>query len=178
MYDLDQLRREEFPFSANVTYLNHAAIAPLPQRSKREIQLAVEGLSSNPSDYFMRQGLPGPETMSVLAARYINAASPTEIATTTSTSAAGLTRYGAEKLRAAGYEVITPLDAAGPILTFCSPFDSATTDRLIQHLAERQLVAGKHLDAEGDAYVRLSFHAYNVPAEIDRFLSEMGAFVS
>ncbi len=386
MYDLDQLRREEFPFSTEVTYLNHAAIAPLPQRSKRAIQEAIEGLSNNPSDYFTRHGLPGIEAMTTMVARHINAASPAEIVATTTTSAAlnavaqaiewrprdnvlfcdvefpanaypwlslardgaasrcvpaqnggltlervrefadehtravavsavqflsgqradlrgigrfchengllfivdaiqaighmpidvqamhidvlatggqksllampgvgflyvrqavaeqmrprlihsnatndyihwlaydltplpgagrfssgtpniagimgmntslsllaelgtadidahttGLTHYGAEKLRAAGYEVITPLDTAGPILTFCSPFDSATTDRFIQHLAERQVVAGKHLDAEGDAYVRLSFHAYNVPAEIDRFLSEMEGFIN
>ena len=386
MYDLDLLRREEFPFSADLTYLNHAAIAPLPQRSKREIQRAIEGLSSNPNDYFIRHGMPGFEAMPVLAARHINAASPSEIVATTSTSAAlnavaqaiewrpgdnilfcdvefpanaypwmslardgaasrcvpaqnggltldrvrdfadehtravavsavqflsgqradlagigrfchengllfivdaiqaighipidvqamhidvlatggqksllsltgvgflyvrqavaeqmrprlihsnatadymhwlaydltplpgaarfaggtpnvpgvmgmiaslsllaelgtanidahttALTRYGAEKLSTAGYDVFTPLDAAGPILTFCSPFDSATTDGLIQYLAERQVVAGKHLDAEGNAYVRLSFHAYNLPAEIDRFLSEMTAFVS
>jgi len=386
MFDLAQLRREEFPFSADLTYLNHAAIAPLPTRSKREIQQAVEGLSNNPSDYFTRHGLPGLEAMAVRAARHINAAAPAEIVAATSTSAAlnavaqaiewrpgdnilfcdvefpanaypwlsltrdgaasrcvpaqnggltldrvrdfadehtravavsavqflsgqradlagigrfchengllfivdaiqaighipidvqamhidvlatggqksllslpgvgflyvrqavaeqmrprlihsnatadyihwlaydltplpgaarfssgtpnmagvmgmnvslsllaelgtanidahtmGLTRYGAEKLVAAGYEIITPLDAAGPILTFCSPFDSATTDRLIQYLAERQVVVGKHLDTEGNAYVRLSFHAYNVPAEIDRCLSEMATFVS
>ncbi len=386
MYDIDQLRHEEFPFSADLTYLNHAAIAPLPQRSKREIQQSIEGLSNNPSDYFMRRGMAAFEAMPVLAARHINAASPGEIVVTTSTSAAlnavaqaiewrpgdnilfcdvefpanaypwmslardgatarcvpsqnggltldrvqdfadehtravavsavqflsgqradltgigrfchendllfivdaiqaighipidvqamhidvlatggqksllalpgvgflyvrqavaeqmrprlihsnatadylhwlaydltplpgaarfasgtpnvpgvmgmiaslellaelgtvnidahtaGLTRYGAKQLAAAGYEVITPLDDAGPILTFCSPYDSATTDRLVMHLTERQTVVGKHLDAEGDAYVRLSFHAYNVPAEIDRFLSEMEAFVS
>ena len=27
-----------------------------------------------------------------------------------------------------------------------------------------------HLDAAGAAYIRLSFHCYNIPAEVDRFI--------
>jgi selenocysteine lyase/cysteine desulfurase len=90
----------------------------------------------------------------------------------------GLTRYAAGRLADEGYKIITPLDAAGPILTFRSPHDSAVTDRLVAQLAERGVVVAKHLDAEGAAHVRLSFHCYNVPAEIDRAVEEIGAFVS
>ena len=75
-------------------------------------------------------------------------------------------------------DVITPLTAAGPILTFRSPFDSPTTDRLIQFLSERRIVGGKHLDAEGAPYGRFSFHAYNTVEEIDRCLAAMGLFIN
>lgn len=74
--------------------------------------------------------------------------------------------------------MLTPLDAAGPILTFRSPFDNPTTDRLIQFLNERRIVAGKHLDAEGTPYVRFSFHAYNTAEEIDHCLAVMNQFIS
>ena len=386
MYDIESLRREEFPQAAEQIYFNHAAIAPLPQRSKRAIQAAVDALSRDPSGYFANQATPAFEEIGRKIARHINAASPAEIVTTTSTSAAlnavaqaivwrpgdnilfcdvefpanaypwmslardgvatrcvpadgggltldrltvfcdehtravavsavqfltghradlmaigqfcrangilfivdaiqaighmrfdvqamhidvlatggqksllalpgtgflyvrndvaeamrprlihsnatvdyihwlaydltpataaarlnvgtpnvpgimgigasldllaelgldnidthttALTRYGGAALARAGYEVLTPLDAAGPILSFRSPFDSPTTDRLIQFLNERRIVAGKHLDAEGAPYVRFSFHAYNTVEEIDRCLATMGLFVN
>jgi selenocysteine lyase/cysteine desulfurase len=386
MYDLESLRRDEFPHSAKITYLNHAAIAPLPQRSKKTIQGVVEQLSGDPSTFFMNHAMPAFTQFAEQVARHINAASPAEIVPTTSTSAAlnavaqaidwrpgdnllfcdvefpanaypwmsltrdgvatrcvpaadgglslnrveefcdeqtravavsavqfltghradlaaigrfchenglffivdaiqaighipidvqamhidvlatggqksllalpgtgflyvrekaaetmqprlihsnattdylhwlaydltplpgaarfmsgtpnvpgilgiissleligelgianidahtaALTRYGGELLNAAGYEVITPLNGAGPILTFCSPVDSAATDQLIQQLAAHRIIAGKHLDAEGVPYIRLSFHAYNITAEIDHFMEALEAFVN
>lgn len=386
MYDLESLRREEFPHSKATTYLNHAAISPLPQRSKKHIQWTVEELSGDPSTFFTSHAMPALAQFSALIARHINAASAAEIVPTTSTSAAmnavaqaidwrpgdnilfcdvefpanaypwmsltrdgvatrcvpaanggltlnrvdefcdertravavsavqfftghradlaaigrfcrdngllfivdaiqaighmpidvqamhvdvlatggqksllalpgvgflyvreavaeamrprlvhsnataeylhwlaydltplpgaarfmsgtpnvpgilgimssleliaelgianidthttALTRYGGELLTAAGHEVITPLDAAGPILTFRSPHDSATTDRLVQELAARHIITGKHLDAEGAPYIRLSFHAYNTTNEIDRFMTALAAFIN
>lgn len=88
MYDLELLRREEFPFAANLTYLNHAGISPLPQRAKREVQAAVEQLSNNPNDFFGKYALPAFVSTQESLTRYINAGSPSEIVFTTTTSAA------------------------------------------------------------------------------------------
>ena len=81
-----------------------------------------------------------------------------------------LSRYTIEQLTAAGLEVITPPDALGPIVTFRSPVDAATTEQIVQKLAAERIVVVKHLDAAGAAYIRLSFHCYNVTAEVDRFI--------
>ncbi len=384
MYDIETLRREEFPHSAEQIYFNHAAIAPLPQRSKVAIQGVIDELSRDPSSYFMNQAMPAFEEIGRKIAGHINAATPAEIVSATSTSAAlngvaqaivwrpgdnvlfcdvefpanaypwmsltrdgvatrcvpadgggltldrltdfcdehtravavsavqfltghradlaaigqfcrdngilfivdaiqaighmrfdvqamhidvlatggqksllalpgvgflyvreavaetmrprlihsnatidymhwlaydltpgpaaarlnigtpnvpgiigigasldlfaklgidaidahtsGLTRYGGAALAQAGYTVITPMDNPGPILTFRSPFDSPSTDRLIQVLSEQRIVAGKHLDAEGAPYVRFSFHAYNTAEEVDRTLTALRQF--
>ena len=88
MYDIHQLRRDEFPHSAALTYLNHAGISPLPQRSKRAIQSAVEGLAGDPNSFFSQVGLPAMTALQGRLARFINAASPAEIVFATSTSAA------------------------------------------------------------------------------------------
>lgn len=90
----------------------------------------------------------------------------------------GLTRYAGALLQDQGYEVITPLDAAGPILTFLSPFDIVTTDRLVQFLDDNRVVVCKHLDAGTGVYIRISFHCYNVRGEIDRFMDALGKFIS
>lgn len=386
MYDIQSLRRNEFPHSENLTYLNHAGISPLPQRTKREISAAIEKLSQDPNKFFGSYALPAFVEIQASLARYINAASPSEIVYSTTTSAAlnavaqaidwrdgenilicdhefpsnaypwmslrrdgvetrlvpatgggltqsmveahaddrtravaassvqffsghrtdlaaigrfcrehdilfivdaiqsighmridvqamnidilatggmksllalpgvgfiyvreeiaermnprlihgnstmdylhwlaydltpqpgaarlsggtpnvpgilgigaslslineldpanidahttDLTTYAIENLTSDGYEVITPRDAHGPITTFRSPFDSETTDRLVQYLAERQVVVCKHLDASKNSYIRASYHCYNTTAEIDRLLEEMRGFVS
>jgi hypothetical protein len=54
----------------------------------------------------------------------------------------GLSRYTIDS-SPDGYQVITPVDALGPIVTFHSPFDNATIDRLIQHLAADHIVVVK-----------------------------------
>jgi len=386
MYDIEQLRRDEFPHSAELAYMNHAGISPLPQRTKREAQHAIEQLAVNPNRFFGQYALPALENLYPAIARHINAASPGEIVAATTTSAAlnavaqaiqwrpgenilfcdlefpsntypwmslerdgveprcvpadnggltlrrveqyadehtravavsavqfftghradlaaigrfcrerdilfivdaiqcighmaidvqamnidvlatggmksllalpgagflyvreavaeaarpraihgnstvdyihwlaydltmspgaarfaggtpnvagmlaitpslalinelgpehidahttALTRYAGEALTDEGYEIITPLDAAGPILTFRSRYDSETTDRLLQYLDENQLVVCKHLDAGTDAYIRMSFHCYNVRAEVDRFVETLRGFVN
>jgi selenocysteine lyase/cysteine desulfurase len=92
--------------------------------------------------------------------------------------ATALTRYAGEKLMGEGYEVITPLDAAGPIVTIRSPYSNEATDRLVGYLAERRVSVMKHLDAAGAPYVRLSFHCYNIAEEIDRLIEECRGFVN
>ncbi len=81
-----------------------------------------------------------------------------------------LSRYAIARLTALGLDVITPIDALGPIVTFRSPVDATATEQLVQRLAAQGVVVVKHLDAAGAAYIRLSFHCYNVTAEIDRFI--------
>ena len=90
----------------------------------------------------------------------------------------GLARHTIDSLTREGYQVITPIDALGPIVTFHSPYDSATTDRLIQHLAAHHIVVCKHLDAAAAPYVRVSFHCYNTAAEVDRFMEGLRGFVN
>lgn len=386
MYDIDALRRDEFPFSNELAYLNHAGISPLPQRTKREVQMAAEELSSDPNEFFGKYALPAFVALQQTIADYLKAESPTEIVFSTSTSAGlngvaqaidwrvgdnilfcdqefpsnaypwkslasdgvesrcvpvenggltlrmveayadgrtravaassvqffsghrtdlsaigrfchsngimfivdaiqsighmsfdvddmnidilatggmksllalpgagfiyvresvaeamrprlihsnstadylhwlaydltplpgaarlssgtpnvpgvlsigsslslirelgpqnidahttGLTQYAINCLRSDGFDVITPEDAAGPIATFRSPYDSDTTDRLVQHLAERRVVVCKHLDAAKAAYIRVSFHCYNTKADFDRFMDELRGFIS
>jgi len=386
MYDIESLRREEFPASASLTYLNHAGISPLPQRTKQEVQSAIERLSEDPNAFFGKYALPAFVSLQESLASFINAKSPSEIVYSTTTSAAlnavaqaidwrpgdnilfcdqefpsnaypwmslsrdgvesrrvpsengGLTlrqveahaddrtravtvsaiqffsghradlvaigrfcrernilfivdaiqaighmvfdvqamnidilatggmksllalpgagfiyvrdevssemnprlihgnstvdylhwldydltpqpgaarlssgttnvpgvlsigasltllnelgpanidkhttaliHYAIDNLTNEGYEVVTPKDASGPIATFRSPFDSETTDRLIQFLSDRQVVVCKHLDAGTSAYVRASVHCYNTTTDIDRLLEELRGFVS
>ncbi len=386
MYDIESLRREEFPASASLTYLNHAGISPLPQRTKREVQSAIERLSEDPNAFFGKYALPAFVSLQESLASFINANSPSEIVYSTTTSAAlnavaqaidwrpgdnilfcdqefpsnaypwmslsrdgvesrrvpsengGLTlrqveahadgrtravtvsaiqffsghradlvaigrfcrernilfivdaiqaighmvfdvqamnidilatggmksllalpgagfiyvrdgvsskmnprlihgnstvdylhwldydltpqpgaarlssgttnvpgvlsigasltllndlgpanidkhttaliHYAIDNLTNEGYEVVTSKDTSGPIATFRSPFDSDTTDRLIQFLSDRQVVVCKHLDAGTSAYVRASVHCYNTIADIDRLLEELRGFVS
>ena len=386
MYDIESLRREEFPASASLTYLNHAGISPLPQRTKREVQSAIERLSEDPNAFFGKYALPAFVSLQESLASFINAKSPSEIVYSTTTSAAlnavaqaidwrpgdnilfcdqefpsnaypwmslsrdgvesrrvpsengGLTlrqvethaddrtravtvsaiqffsghradlvaigrfcrernilfivdaiqaighmvfdvqamnidilatggmksllalpgagfiyvrdgvsskmnprlihgnstvdylhwldydltpqpgaarlssgttnvpgvlsigasltllnelgpanidkhttaliHYAIDNLTNEGYEVVTSKDTSGPIATFRSPFDSDTTDRLIQFLSDRQVVVCKHLDAGTSAYMRASVHCYNTIADIDRLLEELRGFVS
>ena len=86
MYDLDSLRHNEFPFSAELTYLNHAGISPLPQRTKRRVQWAIEMLSNNPNDFFGNHALPAFVSIQEMLSRYINAQSAADIVFSTSTS--------------------------------------------------------------------------------------------
>lgn len=385
MYDIEQLRREEFPHAAEVVYLNHAGISPLPQRTARRVQWVVEQLSRDPNRFFMHDAMPAMMELPNAVVRHINAASPGEIVPITSTVAAlnavaqavewrpgdnvifcdlefpsnafpwlslardgvtarcataeggtltvesladhadertrlvavsavqffsgaradlaalgrfcrehgiifavdaiqsighvpvdvqamhidvlatggmksllalpgvgfmyvrdavaetllpraigsnatvnymhwlaydltlqpGAARFGAgtpnvpglfavlsslellreldvaaidahtsdlsrravERLTQHGYTVITPIEAIGPIVTFRSPLSSEETDKVVMSLAERNVAVAKHLDAAGSPYIRLSFHCYNTPEEIDRFIEVFQATV-
>ncbi len=87
-----------------------------------------------------------------------------------------LTHYAIDILTDEGYEVVTPREFAGPITTFRSRHDSETTDRLVQFLAEQQIIVCKHLDAAGAPYIRASVHCYNVREDIDRLVEGLEAF--
>lgn len=87
-----------------------------------------------------------------------------------------LSHHAAEQLTRLGHEVITPLDAIGPIVTFRTAPDAATTERIVQYLAEQRIMVVKHLDAEGAAYIRLSTHCYNTREDIDRFIDAYEAW--
>jgi selenocysteine lyase/cysteine desulfurase len=75
-------------------------------------------------------------------------------------------RCAMDMLERQGYEVITPRDAHGSIVTFVSGRDSLATDTFINDLKAHQITAVKHLDRAGKAYVRFSFHCYNTIEEI------------
>lgn len=68
-----------------------------------------------------------------------------------------------------GYRVISPQPAHGPIVTFAVNRSSAEADTLVAALADRDVILVKHLDREGNTYLRVSFHCYNTLAEIEQF---------
>ncbi|MBI5929282.1 MAG: aminotransferase class V-fold PLP-dependent enzyme [Chloroflexi bacterium] len=73
VYDISALRHNEFPLSETVTYLNHAGISPLPQRSKRTTQAAIESMAHNASKFFGAEGIPMLERFHHELKTYINA---------------------------------------------------------------------------------------------------------
>lgn len=74
-----------------------------------------------------------------------------------------------EMLTKMGYDIVTPVSAHGPIVTFKSGLSAEATDDLVTRLREHKVSIVKHLDAAGAAYLRLSFHCYNTLAELDQF---------
>ncbi|MBX3056660.1 MAG: aminotransferase class V-fold PLP-dependent enzyme [Anaerolineae bacterium] len=68
-----------------------------------------------------------------------------------------------------GYRVISPQPAHGPIVTFAVNRSSAEADTLVAALADRDVILVKHLDREGNTYLRVSFHCYNTLVEIEQF---------
>jgi cysteine desulfurase / selenocysteine lyase len=87
MYDVNALRQNEFPHSQNQIYFNHAAISPLPQRTRRKMNWVVDQLAQNPSRCWTEHGMPMTESLQERLAHLINAADPEEIVPITSTSA-------------------------------------------------------------------------------------------
>jgi cysteine desulfurase / selenocysteine lyase len=87
MYDINALRKQEFPYSETQIYFNHAAISPLPQRTRRKMNWVVDQLATNPSRCWMEHGMPMTESLQERLAHLINAADPEEIVPITSTSA-------------------------------------------------------------------------------------------
>lgn len=83
-YDVDRLRRDEFPWADQAIYLNHAGIGPLPERARRAAE-EFNRLRAAPfrvRDADLQAVL---QRARVLAARLINA-DPAEIALATNTS--------------------------------------------------------------------------------------------
>lgn len=86
MYDLSILRQEEFPISANYIYFNHAGISPVPQRTMRKAQWAVEELAKHPSLFWEREFMPAMKRLQEQTAVLIGAHNPEEIVPITTTS--------------------------------------------------------------------------------------------
>lgn len=68
-----------------------------------------------------------------------------------------------------GYRVISPQPAHGPIVTFAVDLSSEEADALVAALARQHVALVKHLDKEGNAYLRVSFHCYNTIEEVEKF---------
>lgn len=88
MYNIDHLRATEFPYSKQLTYLNHAGISPLPARSQAKVAWAVEQLGHDPSHFWSEYCIPAKMQLSERLAEFVNAWSANEITLVTTTSAA------------------------------------------------------------------------------------------
>lgn len=92
MYDIQALRRAEFPHSSEaataVIYFNHAGISPLPARTQAKAQWAIAQLAANPGRFWLHEALPLIEDLHRLLAQLINAADPAEIVPIASTGIA------------------------------------------------------------------------------------------
>ena len=87
MYDIEQLRKSEFPSSSEYVYFNHASISPLPARTRQLMEEALQQLSEQPMSFFMKALMPVSEQLTQEIAAYINAQSAQEIVPVPSTSA-------------------------------------------------------------------------------------------
>ena len=88
MYDVDRLRQEEFPQAARLTYLNNAAITPLPLRTQEASRRVIEQLGRNPAQFWAQEAMPAGAALAAAAATHIGAPSPEDLVLATSTSAA------------------------------------------------------------------------------------------
>ncbi len=81
-----------------------------------------------------------------------------------------LADYTIDRLRAEGYEVITPA-VHGPIVTFrAAPTDEATT-ALVEALKARRIFVVKHWNRQDIAFIRVSLHCYNNTTDIDHLFT-------
>lgn len=86
VYDIDALRREEFPLSETEIYFNHASISPLPTRTRRRMQEVVGELAKQPWSYFMKEGAAASEGLTNALVEMYNAEGPDQIVPISSTS--------------------------------------------------------------------------------------------
>lgn len=68
-----------------------------------------------------------------------------------------------------GYHVVSPQPAMGPIVTFKIATSNQEADALLKRLQDQQVSLVKHLDREGNPYLRASFHCYNTFDEVEQF---------
>lgn len=87
-YDVEKLRREQFPVSQNVTYLNHAGISPIPTVTADKVREIIDDLAYNPTEFFATKAAYLFDNFGPQVASYIHAADPLEITMTKSTSLA------------------------------------------------------------------------------------------
>jgi selenocysteine lyase/cysteine desulfurase len=80
-----------------------------------------------------------------------------------------LADYLIERVKAKGWEVITPA-AHGPIVTFRAAETDEATAALVKALAAQRIFVVKHWDKQDIAYIRASLHCYNNVADIDNLL--------
>lgn len=85
-YDVEALRREQFPVTQNTVYLNHAAISPLPKRTFDAMQQANQYLLMDPAGSFEQFFLPRMTTFGEAVRDLINAQNASEIVGVSSTS--------------------------------------------------------------------------------------------
>lgn len=83
-YDLAELRRREFPWSTTTTYLDHASIGPIPERTRTATD-AMNRRRARPFELRHEDLFGCFDTARAALARLINA-DPTEIALATNTS--------------------------------------------------------------------------------------------
>ena len=86
MYDIEALRRSEFPLSKSEIYFNHASISPLPARTRKRMEEVIAGLAEQPWTYFLEDGRTANELLKSELASMINAPGPEQIVPIPSTS--------------------------------------------------------------------------------------------
>ncbi|GAB4264970.1 MAG: aminotransferase class V-fold PLP-dependent enzyme [Candidatus Promineifilaceae bacterium] len=85
MYDIEALRRSEFPHSAEHIYLHHAGISPIPKSVETAVTQAIHALTNNPNDYWGQTFIPLTQQLLTDIKQYINATDTSEIGITTTT---------------------------------------------------------------------------------------------
>ena len=86
VYDVEKLRREQFPVSQEFTYLNHAGISPLPTVTANAVREVIDAIAYNATRYYDTHAQYLYENFGTDVAQYINAADPLEICPVKSTS--------------------------------------------------------------------------------------------
>lgn len=83
-YDVQALRQREFPWADTSTWLDHASIGPLPERTRQTLE-RMAGVRARPYELKAQDQFGGLSRARSLAARLINA-DPAEIALSTNTT--------------------------------------------------------------------------------------------
>lgn len=83
----------------------------------------------------------------------------------------GLTAVAAQHISQLGYELVTPVHTPeyGPICTFRVPKSAEEVDAMVANFAQHGVTLGKHLDAESNQHIRISFHCYNTQEDVTQF---------
>jgi len=87
-YDVEALRRTQFPITQDAVYLNHAAVSPIPQRTFDAMQEANKVLLLNPSGGYETWFMPRLSALNEALRQLINAASVDDIVPLQNTSTA------------------------------------------------------------------------------------------
>lgn len=85
-YDVERLRREQFPVSQEAIYLNHAGISPLPVRTQNKVRQVLDDMARNPTGFFEQAAIPLFENFGSQVADFISAEDPLSVVQIASTS--------------------------------------------------------------------------------------------